>query len=972
MSYEVIKNFNGGLDARKFKLSQPAGTLTKLVNAHITAGGEIEKRKAFPKYADVSMTETGGTATAGVRTFGMQPTTVGLTVFGSALPYGTTPTQSQPVLAAAMPAGVAYQQLQHPAVLAGATYVAATHAMTAVEHSDNFGLAGIFVSAQFADGYVFAYYKGQLVNDFTAGLVLPYIYNGGTGTDVNLAKYLTSLVNNAAAYTAQQDINPLDYEFDTFGLPGNQYVVGMLISHTSNLTVISGNDTGYTTGLVVSTNGNNATAGSKVTIGGTIYTFKAAGTLASNGDVTIGANIAATATNLYQAINFTGTPNTDYKGTVANANVQATKLITIGQITFNLTAKTNNTLNATKNLIPGIGYAFAGATIEQQFGVNAIGQFDVSVLSLQAGTVLLSLVKSGGLATPPANASSITIGSQTYTFYSSIVVHNVPYAVKIDSDGSLATIQAKNTMASLLAAINGVGATGTDVGDITPANSSVIASEVATDNYSILLTGKTAGTAVSISQTGTTNYTSTASGIPGSGFTGITVGPVSGHGSLTTNGTIPADNSTVSIGTKTYTFRAAGSISSGSAEGDVGKGPSVNATLQNLIKAINQTGVQNVDYHVGTLNPDATALPSVTNGAIQLIARNPGAVTVALSVGGSANLTVSGATFTDGAATVQLLAATVLALSGQDEVSFANSVANAINAYTPTSGYTATALYKTVFISTKDTNSYSNDAIITTTSTGYCAVDFAGIELTASEHYNLATGGYFILLLDGLTAGSVNAGGANNDIPSVAAASAAKFNTKYAGVLIAIPIGSNIYVSRVVCASTKVITQVTGYSYYDSVTYKFILTSDAAVDGLVAQVLPGSVVFGRQCINPGESMLGGTGEVGRSFGQSFDVVGGGIASAIWGGTAPEYIVQTASPIIVTCKATGGIAPYKYNWHWSRGDNGFDVSDESAQSVNFSHKSGQSGAAAHWLCTVTDANNVSVDSNEVNILQPSRS
>lgn len=47
MPYVVVDNFSGGLDDRKDRLTAAAGTLTRLTNAHLTAGGEIEKRKRF-------------------------------------------------------------------------------------------------------------------------------------------------------------------------------------------------------------------------------------------------------------------------------------------------------------------------------------------------------------------------------------------------------------------------------------------------------------------------------------------------------------------------------------------------------------------------------------------------------------------------------------------------------------------------------------------------------------------------------------------------------------------------------------------------------------------------------------------------------------------------------------------------------------------------------------------------------------
>jgi hypothetical protein len=52
MPYLVVNDFSAGLDLRKSAVTAPAGTLRELKNAHITPGGEIEKRKAFVKIAD--------------------------------------------------------------------------------------------------------------------------------------------------------------------------------------------------------------------------------------------------------------------------------------------------------------------------------------------------------------------------------------------------------------------------------------------------------------------------------------------------------------------------------------------------------------------------------------------------------------------------------------------------------------------------------------------------------------------------------------------------------------------------------------------------------------------------------------------------------------------------------------------------------------------------------------------------------
>jgi hypothetical protein len=54
MPYFTITDFAAGLDLRRASLTAPAGTLRSLRNAHITPGGEIEKRMAFVKVKTVA------------------------------------------------------------------------------------------------------------------------------------------------------------------------------------------------------------------------------------------------------------------------------------------------------------------------------------------------------------------------------------------------------------------------------------------------------------------------------------------------------------------------------------------------------------------------------------------------------------------------------------------------------------------------------------------------------------------------------------------------------------------------------------------------------------------------------------------------------------------------------------------------------------------------------------------------------
>lgn len=53
MPYFTITDFAAGLDLRRSPLTAPPGTLRKLVNCHVSPGGEIEKRYAFQFVANV-------------------------------------------------------------------------------------------------------------------------------------------------------------------------------------------------------------------------------------------------------------------------------------------------------------------------------------------------------------------------------------------------------------------------------------------------------------------------------------------------------------------------------------------------------------------------------------------------------------------------------------------------------------------------------------------------------------------------------------------------------------------------------------------------------------------------------------------------------------------------------------------------------------------------------------------------------
>jgi hypothetical protein len=130
-----VREFSGGLDARRLPVNTPGGNLIVGFDGHINRGGDFEQRADFvAEY----------TLPAG--TFGLSADDNNLAVFGSA----AAPT---------LPVGIIYQRLQHPD---------GTTAMRDVLSVDRFANK-FYVIAEFADGRFFHYYDGTLVADWADG-----------------------------------------------------------------------------------------------------------------------------------------------------------------------------------------------------------------------------------------------------------------------------------------------------------------------------------------------------------------------------------------------------------------------------------------------------------------------------------------------------------------------------------------------------------------------------------------------------------------------------------------------------------------------------------------------------------------------------------------------------------------------------------------------------------------------------------
>lgn len=893
MSYQVITDFRGGLDARKFKLTQPPGTVTKLVNGHITAGAEIEKRKAF-----VFQTNPGGGNSLPAGTLGMQETSSGIYVFGSA-----------DLSASQWPTNFKYQRLQHPAVLAGTAYSAGSHAMTAVVHSDVFGDYP-FVVATFADGYTFGYYNGRPVTDFFAGEILPYM-----NTAAKISGALVNLVNNTLSYNATLDGSG----FDVTSSPGSSWNCGLVVLSISNISVTTGSATDYQNATVASTTGANAPNTSTLYIGGKLYTFVTA-LSSSEGQVLIGNTIQDTLLNLYNAINHTGTPNTDYYCAAQNANVYAQEMVSGGKLPyFTITARVKNTATLVANTIEGATFTQESGAVNKAVGTQAQGQFQITAGIIGAGVQATGTVTNNGTA--PADGSKVTIAGQVYQFKTTPAA---AYDVKIVAGN------ANSTMDNLILAINATGTPGTNYFAGTLANPNVSAGARATATFTVSArVAGSAGNAIAMASTsGTTNLTlaATLTGGSGNGIVSVTVGPVAAYGTITTNGTNPSDGDQLTIGSKTFRFK-----NTLASEGDIHIGASALITLRNLMQAINQSGVPNYDYKVGGLNPEVKALPSLNGNVLTLIAWTPGTAgnSLGLSQPVGTTFTVSGATMTGGADTINLFTGPVFFTAGTTNT-LAIAVAAAINNNTGTSGFSADVNNDIVLLYSANPNSYANLATVTVTSTGQICVGFCAWQISQAQAtpnagiVGLTMNGASIINQTttwGSTYYTIVVNSVSNLVKVTAAIVNDPANTSNNGVFCAVPVGANLYLAKVVASSADVplaaVIQVGNSS---------LAASELSPSGLVAVVTPNYLTMP----NNGYSI-------------------------------------TYQPAV--CKVSGGYPPYTYKWQYDHDDASFSALSPASYTTFFARVDTGGGQGTYWNCLVSDSKGNNIKSNLVNIYQP---
>ncbi len=133
MPYVLVEDFKGGIDTRRTVITSVPGTAITLTNAHITRGGEIEKRRAFKLWATLPANNTKGLAAGGGRVY----------VFGD----------DSVTLSSSLPPSLSYIRFQHPA------YSTGNEPMKKVLGWDFFD-GNVYASILFDDGSIYHYWDG--------------------------------------------------------------------------------------------------------------------------------------------------------------------------------------------------------------------------------------------------------------------------------------------------------------------------------------------------------------------------------------------------------------------------------------------------------------------------------------------------------------------------------------------------------------------------------------------------------------------------------------------------------------------------------------------------------------------------------------------------------------------------------------------------------------------------------------------
>jgi hypothetical protein len=164
MAYIVVENFSAGLDTRRHPLTAKPGTLQKLVNAHLSRGGEIEKRKAF-ELINPSINQNIFTNPF----YGLQATADKIYTFTDGWASNTGLNELQ-----IGTSGVFVRLIKHPSWELGAS--APFPSLVDVPYTTLYG-GKTFIITKWDNGDVIPYFDGEFIPDFYIGTTKAWMAN---------------------------------------------------------------------------------------------------------------------------------------------------------------------------------------------------------------------------------------------------------------------------------------------------------------------------------------------------------------------------------------------------------------------------------------------------------------------------------------------------------------------------------------------------------------------------------------------------------------------------------------------------------------------------------------------------------------------------------------------------------------------------------------------------------------------------
>lgn len=956
MSYEVIQNFAGGLDARKFFLSLPAGTLIALVNGHITQGGEIEKRKLFLP------------VNAPLNTFGAEPLDDSIVVFGSReisyvtnngggivrtgdfcvaylawtgqppqtgetfIVTGATDTSFNGtfVMTAVVPATgyaavlyanagadsstlgnivyslqlnspISYQQFLHPD---GVTQ------MSSIISSTQFA-GKTWAVAKFTDGFIGHYFDGVLIPDFTDGLAQPNAL-----TTYDMAVNIAAAINRSSNYTATPPTLPTSLSLT-------------VVSGTASQAAIAATDTINITAP--------AASNSTVTINGRTYSFVTSiNNLTPNQVLRPGGagSNQASLQNLFNAITLTGSASTYSSSTPANTDVTASGLnLALGA--FIITAQTagvgGNSMAvsvanftgatwATPTLTGGVN-AVAGAGNLLYLGYNF--GFEVQLtgcLATNEAQIALNVPFNTSLAQTATDiAAAITAANDSY---SGCGGDNLGFVAT--ASGNVVTIIPPFPVGKLDKLIISTNSGMQVTTPIIIYSVDIYSTPSASDGspYVVSLTVNSANGTVSSSLKNT--GFALAAPILASGSFQIVAGGQNPQAvsTLTNTNVNPTNGKSVTVGIMTYTFvtKFTGS------KNEIKIQSTADGTMNALIAAINNAAgsgttyssdiIKNTQVTAGTLSAHAFIVTAITGGTI-----GNSIATVSTDV----TLSWTGATLTGGGADTNKITQvnvggtdllTTYVQFNQTTVQTAIDVVIAINAQSSVTGFSAVASNGVVTISSTSAGTSFNGKVITVTAAGNVCCYNCNFSLSSFVANTSNVSAITVTATNIMTATITYRDGghpAETDVQFVARIVAnINANTGASGWL-AYSSGDSIWISKATTASSDTIPAVT-------ITVASLTVSLASASAMVATVSPVIVTF-KQGINASKSTI-------------------------------YYFTALAQPLV---SVSGGLPPYTYLWSYAgNGNSILQCSNKTSPSPTWSFYGSGSQTIEPWICTVKDA------------------